>query len=79
MLAEAVSFALTDTMGRTQAKKVVRDAVQVVLAEERHLVDVVRQMVGVDLEWNQLKDETAYFGVAEQFIERVLAAVDNSE
>ncbi|MEM7118319.1 MAG: 3-carboxy-cis,cis-muconate cycloisomerase [Chloroflexota bacterium] len=77
MLAEAISFALTETMGRTEAKKVVREAVQIALAENRHLADVVRENTGANLDWKRLKDEKAYFGVAEQFIERVLAAVDD--
>lgn len=76
MLAEAVSFALAEHMPRTEAKALVTAAVQIVLAEGRHLVDVVRKNSEAPLDWEVLKDETAYFGVAEAFIERVLGEVD---
>jgi 3-carboxy-cis,cis-muconate cycloisomerase len=75
MLAEAVSFALADYMSRAEAKKLVSEAVQVVLAENRHLVEVVREQVDAPLDWATLKDEAAYFGASEAFIERVLQTV----
>jgi 3-carboxy-cis,cis-muconate cycloisomerase len=75
MLAEAVSFALADYMSRAEAKKLVSEAVQVVLAENRHLVEVVREQVDAPLDWAALKDEAAYFGASEAFIERVLQTV----
>lgn len=72
MLAESVSFALADHMPRTDAKKLVSAAVQVVLAEDRHLVDVVRTMTDCVLDWDALKDEHSYLGETEQFINQVL-------
>ncbi len=72
MLAEAVSFALAEHMSRTDAKAIVTKAVRVVLADNRHLVDVVRDDIELSLDWEALKDETAYFGASETFIDRVL-------
>jgi 3-carboxy-cis,cis-muconate cycloisomerase len=72
MLAEAVSFALTQTMSRTEAKKLVGESCQVVLAQNRHLIDVVRERTQASIDWDALKDESAYFGSAAVFIERVL-------
>jgi 3-carboxy-cis,cis-muconate cycloisomerase len=73
MLAEAVSFALAAHMDRARAKAVIAGAVQVVLAEGRHLVDVVREQTEVSLDWTALKDESAYLGVSAMLIDRVLA------
>ncbi|MCB0178174.1 MAG: 3-carboxy-cis,cis-muconate cycloisomerase, partial [Anaerolineae bacterium] len=73
ILAEAINFALTDYMARAEAKQLVQEAVQVALDQNRHLVDVVRDKVDAPLDWPALKDETAYFGSANLFIDRVLA------
>jgi 3-carboxy-cis,cis-muconate cycloisomerase len=75
MLAEAISFALAAHMSRTEAKALVKEAVAVGLAEERHLVDVVREKSQAPLDWAALKDETAYFGGSDEFINRVLQEV----
>jgi 3-carboxy-cis,cis-muconate cycloisomerase len=72
MLAEAISFALAGYMGRVEAKKVVQEAVQVVIEDGRHLIDVVREKTNAPLNWQALKDETAYFGASDAFINRVL-------
>jgi 3-carboxy-cis,cis-muconate cycloisomerase len=76
MLAEAVSFALSETMARAEAKKIVAEACQVVLEQGRHLVDVVRERTHAPLDWQALKDERAYFGSSKAFIERVLAEAE---
>lgn len=72
MLAEAITFALAQTMSRAEAKQLVQEACQVVLEQDRHLVDVVRDKTTTPLDWEALKAETAYFGSAEAFIDRVL-------
>jgi 3-carboxy-cis,cis-muconate cycloisomerase len=72
MLAEAISFALSESMSRTEAKKLVQEAVQLALEQKRHLVDVVREKTDAALDWQALKDETAYFGSSNTFIDRVL-------
>jgi 3-carboxy-cis,cis-muconate cycloisomerase len=72
MLAEAISFALSETMNRTEAKKLVAEACQIVIEEDRHLVDVVREKTNAPIDWQVLKDESAYLGSSDTFIERVL-------
>jgi len=74
MLAEALDLALAPIMGRTEAKKLVRTAVQTVLTENRHLVDVVREQINVSLDWDKLREEANYLGVSEWLIDRVLEA-----
>jgi len=73
MLAERISFALAQTMSRAEAKQIVQDACRVVLEQNRHLVDVVRDKTNAPLDWPALKDEAAYFGSSDTFIDRVLA------
>jgi 3-carboxy-cis,cis-muconate cycloisomerase len=73
MLAEAISFALATTMSRKAAKVLVTAACRTAQEENRHLVDVLRSQTDAALEWDRLKDETAHFGSAQAFIDRVLA------
>ena len=72
MLAEAITFALADTIGRTKAKILVGEACQIALAQNRHLVDVVREMTTAPVNWETLRDETAYFGELDVFITQLL-------
>lgn len=72
MLAEAISFALARFMSRAEARQLVKEACQVVIEQEQHLVDVVQARTEVPLDWQALKDETAYFGASQEFIQRVL-------
>ncbi|MEZ4863442.1 MAG: 3-carboxy-cis,cis-muconate cycloisomerase [Caldilineaceae bacterium] len=78
MLAEAVSFALAEQMDRTQAKQLVTQAVQIALAEHRHLVDVVQTLCDLPLDWVTLRDERNYLGATQSFIDRVLQATQPS-
>ena len=73
MLAEAVSFALAAHMARTAAKELVTQAVQIALAENRRLVDVVQSLTDAPMDWDVLRDEGNYLGATQQFIDRVLA------
>ena len=76
MLAEAVSFALTEQMSRTEAKRIVGEACQTAWAEKRHLLDVVREMVGdTPINWEAIPDEAHYLGEADTFIDQVLQAM----
>lgn len=77
MLAEAVSFALTEALGRAEAKRIVAEACQVAWAEQRHLLEVVREIVGEDtaVNWNAIPDEAHYLGEADTFIDQVLQPV----
>lgn len=72
MLAEPISFALAQHMPRIEAKKIVAQASQTALAEQRHLVDVVREQTNAQLDWESLRDERNYLGMSEAFIGRVL-------
>ncbi len=75
MLAEAVSFVLAKRMARTDAKKLVSEAVQITLAEGRHLVDVVQELTDLPVDWAGVRDERNYLGATQQFIDQVLAEV----
>lgn len=72
MLAEAISFALSSIMSRAEAKQLVKESCQIVIEQGRHLVDVVREKTDAPLDWQALKDEAAYLGSSEAFINRVL-------
>lgn len=76
MMAEALTFALAKTIGRVKAKNLVEAACQEAVAQNRHLVDVVQTKTAVLLDWDALKDEAAYFGAADAFIDRVLLEVE---
>jgi 3-carboxy-cis,cis-muconate cycloisomerase len=77
MMAEAVTFSLVPTyMSRAEAKRMVREACLKAIKEERHLIDVLQEGVAFPLDWAQLRDESAYFGTADEFINRVLASID---
>jgi 3-carboxy-cis,cis-muconate cycloisomerase len=76
MLAEAITFALAPSyMSRPAAKQLVREACQVALAQNRHLVDVVQAQTDVPLDWAAIRDEANYFGAANTFIDNVLAHI----
>jgi 3-carboxy-cis,cis-muconate cycloisomerase len=81
MLAEAISFALTEQVGRAEAKHIVEEACQIAWTEKRHLLDVVKEMVGVEkntaVNWETLPDEAHYLGETETFIDQVLQAMTN--
>jgi 3-carboxy-cis,cis-muconate cycloisomerase len=72
ILAEAVTFALAATMDRSEAKDLVAEACRIAVESGRHLVDVVRERSGADIDWEALKDENNYLGSAEAFIDAVL-------
>ena len=76
-LAEAITYALASTLGRSEAADVVRAASRIAEAENRHLVDVVRERSQAPLDWERLKDETASAGSAQGFIDRVLEALSH--
>ncbi|MGB0384272.1 MAG: 3-carboxy-cis,cis-muconate cycloisomerase [Ardenticatenaceae bacterium] len=78
MLGEAISFALASHMSRAEAKTLIRESCWIAIEQNRHLVDVVRQKIEATLpseapiDWHALKDESAYLGSTDAFIERVL-------
>ncbi len=73
MLAEALTYALVPALGRTAAKELVQAACREAISQQRHLVDVVQARTDAPLDWASLRDENGYMGMAEQFIDQVLA------
>lgn len=74
IFAEAVSFALSESLGAAVAKAIVAEACQVVEAEGRHLFDVVREKTDADVAWERLRESSAYMGASQAFIDRVVEA-----
>jgi 3-carboxy-cis,cis-muconate cycloisomerase len=72
MLAEALNLALAPAMGRAEAKKLIKTACNMALAQKRHLVDVVQEQTEIVLDWQMLRDEANYLGATNIFIDRVL-------
>ena len=80
MLAEALSYALAKTsMSKASANQLVKEACQVVVKENRHLVDVVQEKTDVLVDWKALREESAYLGSSDIFINRVLQAVTDGQ
>ncbi len=73
MLAEALLNELTKHIPKVDAKKLCAQIVQEAVRSERHLIDVAREMVSLQLAWDELT-EANYLGSSQVFIDRVLAA-----
>jgi 3-carboxy-cis,cis-muconate cycloisomerase len=56
LLSEAISLALAPIIGRTAAKELIKNAIPIVLTEKRHLIDVLREQVEADIDWQGLKN-----------------------
>lgn len=72
LLAEPISLALSQQLGREAAKTVVAEACQEAFAQNRHLVEVVREKTSISLDWGELGNEANYLGVAQAVIDRIL-------
>ncbi|MCI0712346.1 MAG: 3-carboxy-cis,cis-muconate cycloisomerase [Chloroflexi bacterium] len=72
MMAEAVNLALAPVIGRAEAKQLIKAAVPIALSQNRHLVDVIRDQVEADIDWESLKNERHYLGMSQTLIDRVL-------
>lgn len=79
MLAEAIDLALAPIIGRTQAKQLIKEAVEIVLADNRHLVDVIRDQMDVEMDWDRLRQEANYLGQTDGYIDRILNRVKRLE
>ncbi len=78
MLAEAVSYALVKTsMSKAGANQLVKEACQVAIKENRHLVDVVQEKTDVSVDWEALREVSAYLGSSDVFIDRVLQSAND--
>lgn len=74
MLAERIRLALTPHLGAAEAKRLIAKAAHTAAAQNRHLVDVVREQTTLQLNWPDLKDESTYLGQVDAFIGQVLQA-----
>ncbi len=72
LMAEAASLALTQFIGRDEAKAVVREAALQTVNDGGHLIDKLRAKLDVDIDWAALKDELTYLGRSDAMIDRVL-------
>jgi adenylosuccinate lyase len=63
-------------MSRAEAKQLIKQAGQEALAQNRHLVDVMQEKNCAPIDWQALKNEMAYLGSAQTFIDRVLAEAE---
>jgi 3-carboxy-cis,cis-muconate cycloisomerase len=76
MLAEAIELAIAPFIGRTEAKNLIKASAAIAIEERRNLVDIVRERLDLNLDWDSLRDESHYVGHSEAFINRVLAEIN---
>lgn len=69
-LAEAASFALSEHMSRDAAQALVKQAAQ----SGKDLVEALAELSDAPVDWAAFADPAAHLGVADEFIDRVLAA-----
>ena len=75
MLAEAASYALAGaSMSKASANQLVKEACQVVVQEGRHLIDVLKEKTDAPVDWDAIREESAYLGSTDTFINRVIRA-----
>jgi 3-carboxy-cis,cis-muconate cycloisomerase len=81
IMAEAVSFGLAAKLGKSQAHKLVEEASRKAAGEKRHLKHVLAEDERVaalltPAELKDLFDPMKYQGVAQSFIDRLLASAN---
>jgi len=82
IMAEAVTFALAEKIGKSEAHHLVEAASKKAVAEKKHLHDVlagdskITAHLGAD-KLTQLFEPMAYQGVSQALIERLLASLDD--
>jgi 3-carboxy-cis,cis-muconate cycloisomerase len=57
----------------------VKEACQVAVQEDRHLIDVLREKTDAPVDWAALREESAYLGSADVLIDRVIQASARNE
>jgi 3-carboxy-cis,cis-muconate cycloisomerase len=83
IMAEAVTMALGESMGRLEAHRRVEAHCRDAIAQHRHLLDVLREdtditrVLGADA-LARLTDPQHYLGAADTFVSRVLALADTA-
>ena len=81
-MARPVSFALAEKLGKTIADQVMEEALHKALADKRHLRDILGEDERVTLLMNpgeiaKLFEPLSYQGVAQTFIERLVASAQS--
>ncbi|HZP77607.1 MAG TPA: 3-carboxy-cis,cis-muconate cycloisomerase [Pseudolabrys sp.] len=81
IMAEAVSFALAEKLGKANAHKLVEEASRQAVKDKRHLRDVLKDTAAITSilthsDLDRLFDPMAYQGVAQSFIDRLLASTN---
>jgi 3-carboxy-cis,cis-muconate cycloisomerase len=82
ILAEAAVFALTKAMPRQKADELVKKGCAIAVAEQKPLVDVVRNLAAGTIpdgavDWQALAKPENYLGETEKIIDRVLRSAKN--
>jgi 3-carboxy-cis,cis-muconate cycloisomerase len=71
MMAEALSFALSQHMSRADAKALVKQAVQYARSENLNLLEAAQRLTDNPIDWESLSEEH-YLGSTQHFINQVL-------
>jgi 3-carboxy-cis,cis-muconate cycloisomerase len=84
IMAEAVTFALAETIGKSEAHHLVEAAVKRAVAEQQHLRDVLAKEAKVTAHLSAAKiaalfEPMAYQGVSQPLIDRLLASLDKKQ
>ena len=82
IMAEAVTFALAETIGKTDAHHLIEAASRRAVADKRHLRDVLSEDAGVTAHLDVLRldvlfEPLNYQGVSQLLIDRQLASVES--
>jgi len=75
VLAEAAVFALAEHLPRPEAQSLVGAACKSAAAEDRHLLEVLRELGDAPVDWDRLRDPANSVGAADALIDRILAAL----
>lgn len=73
MLAEAASFALSAHMPRPEAQALVKTACARVVAEDRHLFDMLEDLTDLPVDWTAIRAPENHMGEAPRMVDRFLA------
>jgi len=72
IMAEMAVFELIKSMERSKASELVRQACELCLTNNSHMIDELESLTNVDLDWDALKQPKNYLGNAEEVIDSVL-------
>ena len=72
IMAEAAVFELVKSMKRSKASALVRQACELSLTNNSHMIDELQSLSDVNLNWDELKQPKNYLGNAMEVIDSVL-------